>query len=376
MVRDAFDGAPYGILVMRPNGTIAGINGRARGLLAPRPGGGDLLGAACCDVLGCKTAEGAQGACLTKSALHRIGPLTEVRLPTPDRDGASLYASAARARAGVVIYLRLATEHRPAPGRPRLRVLTLGSTRLEAPGGILDGDWLSQRPGELFKLFVVRRTRILHVEEIAETLWPDSDRNGLGNVRHFVHALRECLEPERAKHSRGSFLATRSGGYMLDLSLVSIDADDFESLVDRGARAAASGHDDEAVDLLERAMALYRGDFLADEPYADWAVAERDRLRTLAGRALDRLATAHLTSHRPDEALVALQRLAELEPYDLDVHRSLMTLCLQIGRRSQAMRCHDALNRRMRRTFGEALDFTLTDLPVAGPLQRRARADP
>ena len=33
-------------------------------------------------------------------------------------------------------------------------------------------------------------------------------------------------------------------------------------------------------------MALYRGDFLADEPYADWALDERDRMHGLAGRAI------------------------------------------------------------------------------------------
>jgi DNA-binding SARP family transcriptional activator len=51
-----------------------------------------------------------------------------------------------------------------------------------------------------------------------------------------------------------------------------------------------------------------------------------------------------------------------MEPYDLDVHRRLLTLCLQRGRRTDAVRRYASLRRRMLSVFGEDLDFTLADL--------------
>jgi DNA-binding SARP family transcriptional activator len=247
------------------------------------------------------------------------------------------------------------------PG-PLLRIYVLGPTLLQREGRPRSADWLGQRPGHLLKVLITQRPRVLHAEELAETLWPGGGASTVGNVRHFVHALREDLDPDRAKHSRGSFIVTRNGGYALELEHVWVDADDFEQHVAAAFDAHAAGDTRRTVDHLTAAMALYRGDFLEDEPYADWALAERDRLRVLAARALQTLASVHERTGDTEGALTAMQRLGELEPFDLDIQRSVIMLCLRTGRRGQALRRYDALRHRMNRTFGEDLTFTLADL--------------
>jgi DNA-binding SARP family transcriptional activator len=107
---------------------------------------------------------------------------------------------------------------------------------------------------------------------------------------------------------------------------------------------------------------MYRGDFLADEPYAEWALPERDRLRDLMGRALRTLAEIELRRGELADATSALVRLGELEPFDLDVHRELFALLLRRGRRSETLRRYETLRRRMLATFDERLDFSLSQL--------------
>jgi DNA-binding SARP family transcriptional activator len=127
---------------------------------------------------------------------------------------------------------------------------------------------------------------------------------------------------------------------------------------------------------LARAAALYRGDFLDDEPDADWALAERVRLRSTAGRVLRALAGLHLRAGKLDAASEQLQRLAELEPLDADAQRQLLTLLLRRGRRSEAARRYEVVRRRFHRAFGEEPGFDLSELarPVAARPSRFAAA--
>ena len=84
---------------------------------------------------------------------------------------------------------------------------------------------------------------------------------------------------------------------------------------------------------IERGLALYQGDFLADLPYAEWAMPERHRLHDLACMGLRRLADIRLELRLVDGAARSLERLAALQPFDEDVHRRLMELDIMRGRR-------------------------------------------
>jgi DNA-binding SARP family transcriptional activator len=126
--------------------------------------------------------------------------------------------------------------------------------------------------------------------------------------------------------------------------------------------AAYEADDPSAPELLRRGLELYRGELLADEPYAEWAFAERDRLRDIASDGLRALAALDQRTGDLGQATASLTRLAELEPFDVDVHRELFGLLLRRGRRSEALRRYESLRRRMLTTFDEPLDFSLSQL--------------
>ena len=246
---------------------------------------------------------------------------------------------------------------------PRLRVFALGQTRVESStAGSIGAEWIEQRPGQVLKYLVCSRRRTADADEIAQALWPSRDIRALSSVRYFIHALRNRLEPSRRPKTASAFVESRGGGYRLDPQRVWIDATEFEQLVSAGLAALLAGERDAAVRRLERATDLYRDDFLADEPYADWALAERDRLRELAGRALSALVELRLADGDLDLAGRQARRLAEMEPYDSDVQRRYIELCLERGRRTEAMRRYDLFRKRLAREFGEEPDFKLEDL--------------
>jgi DNA-binding SARP family transcriptional activator len=368
-----FEVTPAGILVVAADG----------GVLTWNPALADLVGdvveraRTCCDVFGCGTPDSPlAGICLTELALAGATPPAGVVFEPAGRPGTGIAVEASPFRVGdaahVVFDVRrsgVGVDTRiPATRRerttPKIRIQALGETVVETAGAELRGDWLDQRAGHLLKFLVAKRYTPVHADVIAETLWPHARTETTNTVRHFVHELREKLEPERARYERSSFVLARNGGYVLNRESISVDADEFESEAKAGLIAHAAGEHEAAVTRLRRAVELYHGEFMDEEHFEDWAVAERERLRDLATKALRIL--ADLTDD-PAEAAGYLEAVAAMEPLDVDIHRDLITVWLRQGRRGRAIRHYRTLQSRLMRELGERLNFDLSELARLRP---------
>jgi DNA-binding SARP family transcriptional activator len=370
----ALDALPYGVLILGAEGVLLHANAAARTLVASI---GTAAAQHCGALLGCRIEGGpCERSCMAERAAEAASPSPEIRVDMPGGVApGALWVTAAPLQPGSGA---LALMHvRPGQRRdrrrrsevrwmsgPELRIRALGRTHVEALEDSVDGRWLSQRPGQVLKYLLCNRERVVPVDEIAESIWPGSGRQTVANTRYVIHRLREKLEPRRLAYDSPTFVVAHSGGYALDREHVWIDVDDFEQGVQDGQAAMARMDPISATHHLERAVELYRGDFLADDPYADWANDERYRLAAMATYAL-RVSVA-LAHERGDvqAAIGHLDRLTELEPFDSGVHRELISALLGAGLRSQAKRRYDRFAERLQREFGEKVDFDLRSLPT------------
>jgi DNA-binding SARP family transcriptional activator len=92
---------------------------------------------------------------------------------------------------------------------------------------------------------------------------------------------------------------------------------------------------------------------------------ERDRLRALATDCVRTLSQMALSRGDHATAVKHLERLAEFEPFDSDVHKELLRVMLAAGRRSEALRRYGTFRARLAKEFRAEPGFTLADLPAA-----------
>lgn len=346
-------------MVCDSRGTVLAANRRMKELVVTDRDRWDG-GTRCCELLGCgeATADFDSG-CLTERSLAARRSLVDVRIDPPRGVTPLVITTTPLCDGGAQVVFEVRPEIEPSVDLPALRIFAMGSLGVENATGPVAGDWLAQRPGELLRFLVCERWRIVPADVIGEAIWPHAGAAAPNTVRHYVHALRERLEPARS--ACGSTVVCRHGGYGLDAHRIWVDADDLEREARTGAAALAAGRRQAARDHLQRAVALYRGDFLADEPYAEWALRERDRLRGVASDALRGL--VELT--RGSGSLEYLEQLAELEPLDDDVHRELISAWLDMGRRTRAARHYESFQTRLLREFGARPGFSLAELAQA-----------
>lgn len=354
-------GAPAlqrGIMVCDPGGRILAANSQLKEIASP-PGSDWDSATTCCNVVCSATPNyPLEGACLTERSLAAGHPLVDVRLEPANSPTALSVTATPLCDAGSGVMFEVRPDDGRSHATPALWISALGPFRVEGPDGSLTGDWLAQRPGELLRFLVCERHRLVPADVIGEAIWPHAGTAAPNTVRHFVHELRHRLDPRRSERPSDSTVVCSRGAYGLDGARVWLDVDEFERHAAAGAMALRCGQRSAAREHLQHAVALYRGDFLAEDRYAEWALCERERLRYVACDALRGLVEV---TPGPD-AVTHLERLAELEPFDDDVHRELISAWLALGRRSRAVRHYDSFRARLFRTLGAPPGFDLAEL--------------
>lgn len=223
-----------------------------------------------------------------------------------------------------------------APG-PWLEIETLGAFRVRRDGQVLTPrDFKRRQAHELLKLLVTRWGRPVTVEELCDALWPGEayGQRVLARLHVTLNALRQVLEPPEAEDA--PVLVRDGGAYRFAPGLpVRLDVQDFELLVRRGD----TQHGEEAVTTYARALELYRGDFLEDDPFTDWYVLERDYLRELALRALFRTADIQREAGQWQSAQTAYTRILTIDPNRFEAYAALIDLLTRRGRLEDAQSC-------------------------------------
>ena len=183
-------------------------------------------------------------------------------------------------------------------------------------------EWSSPRIRSLFGYLLTHRKPWPTREALMEVFWPESSPKASRNSLNVaIHGLRRVL-----KEAKDVPVIVYSGGtYRLhpDVHLW-LDVEEFDRLAERGRLHEEVGETDQATAAYELSSGLYRGDFLADDPYDDWPALTRERLRLAYLDTLGRLGNLHFNAGRYAASVNLCQSIIEQDPCREDAYRRLM----------------------------------------------------
>ncbi len=263
-----------------------------------------------------------------------------------------------------------------------MRVSLLGPVSAESGGTEFRLGGLKQRA--VFALLALNAGRVVSLDRLVDELWPlEPPSRATLSLQSYVSRLRRVLADADPDAPR---LLTRPPGWSLDLDPGLVDVTRFEDLLARARQACGA----DAAGLLRAALALWRGEPLADLQSVPFARAEAARLTELRLAAEESLLEAALEAGDAEAAVVEGGRFVAANPFRERGWQAVALGLYRTGRQSEALAALARLRRLLADELGldpspetEALeagilrhDRALTPALPKEPVIRVAPADP
>lgn len=207
-------------------------------------------------------------------------------------------------------------------GKHKLEIFALGPGQVLMDGKVIE-NWEGHLPRLLF-FFALERP-IITRSEICMAFWPELPMDQAVNVFHVTK--------RRLHKALGLDVLVHDGGYYRVNPEMAIHYDviDFATTLMEGRTGEATNR----TAVWQRVIDLYRGPFL--QGHSDkWILERRADFRAGYLEALTEMARIRLADDRPEHALSLFQRVLSEDNHREDVHREVMRLFAQLGRRSEA----------------------------------------
>ncbi|MFI9267875.1 AfsR/SARP family transcriptional regulator [Streptomyces werraensis] len=231
----------------------------------------------------------------------------------------------------------------------RLRIEVLGPLRAWRDGSPLALGPVRRQT--VLAALLLRDGAVVSHEHLLDGVWgADPPASGTKVLASHVNPLRRTLDRAGTHHTE-SVIRSGKGWYRFVLDDVRLDLADLAELGDRALRTKASGDLAEAAQQLTDALALFRGEPLA-QLSGPFAAAERERL--LERRRTLRLArlSCLVDLGRYGDALDDAARLPEADRYDESMLALRMRALYGCERQAEALHAYEDMRRRLSDELG------------------------
>jgi len=174
----------------------------------------------------------------------------------------------------------------------------------------------------VLKYLLLHHKQYISREMLMDIFWPDAEaKTARNNLNVAMHSLRKSLRSIIFL----PVIVFEGGAYHLQNEYqVWLDVDEFERCFKAGERWEAQHQLSSALAEFETAISLYQGDFLEENPYEEWTILDRERLRVAYLETLDHLGQIYFGQARYAACIASCQLILTRDRCREDTHRLLM----------------------------------------------------
>jgi LuxR family maltose regulon positive regulatory protein len=235
-----------------------------------------------------------------------------------------------------------------------------GTPTLSIDGAeIADQVWRTSKSKKLFFYLLLHKEERVSQDTLIDALWHDASyKSGSNSLRKAIQHIRQIFKSKASR--KGEFIISSKGVYQIAPSVaVNLDTDEFRHLINDVKEIMA--HDGNYEPTLKKLIALYKGGF-ANGWYEQWVEELRTYYRGQYEECIVMLVRFYLDKKSYKEALVWCKRLLQLNFYNEEYHRMMITTLAKVGRLNEAHEDYEKLKKALKKDLNTEPQKETTDL--------------
>ena len=232
----------------------------------------------------------------------------------------------------------------PPPIQPPTQIEVHCLGRFEVSSAFRHMDrWRSVKARSVFQYLLIKPREPTIKEALMDALWPECTPQAAGNnLKAAIHNLRLTLGDLMEETDARPYVFFMQGSYLINPEVkLRIDVEEFEKHWTNGRQMEKERKIAEAMREFESAEALYRGDYLEEEPYAEWTLFRREALKDIYLMILGKLAEYYMLTGDYESCIHYSQKVLAKDQCREDAYQRLMYCYTRLGQRNRALRWYD-----------------------------------
>jgi DNA-binding SARP family transcriptional activator len=207
------------------------------------------------------------------------------------------------------------------------------------------------KPLAIFKYLLAHRDRAVSRDHLMEWLWPKSSlKKARSSLNVAICTLRRLLS--ECSEDLQNYILLEEGSYRLRPSVrVQTDVEEFDRRYEQGRLLEKTNLMEGAAEY-ERAVELYRGEYLLEHLYEDWTMVERERLSNAYVDMLEWLAVYYKQTEQLQKRIQLCYRILEKDRSHENAHLLLTEAYALLGSYGRALHQYRLFKGILKSTYG------------------------
>lgn len=244
-----------------------------------------------------------------------------------------------------------------------IRIQMLGGLYISRNGRVLSADISRTRQvSNLAGFLIANRNRELTQDDIMNALWADEESENPANaLKNLAYRLRNTLKALDNPGEKISYIKIKRGVYSWNNDNPCIvDIEEMEKFRDLAANPSIG--DTDKIDLYERALDLYKGEFLPKSSFEEWVISLNEYYSRAYLDCAYSLIALLKKQNRYEKIVSVCERAVEFMPFEEKLHENMIRALATIGKQEQAITHYENVNNMFYKELGVRTSDSLRGL--------------